>query len=147
MSEINIEEIMDQIRKEISEKGLDHELLRFEEVKNKDNSFLNISNAEPFDLMLFLGNANDMNCYYLFDVNREMDGGILSKLIKKTIRRIVRFYVQPLILDQMSFNTATVRTMNSVRNYILENEILKVKIQEMDERIVALENKSGVIKE
>lgn len=147
MSEINIEEIMNQIRREISEKGLDHELLRFEEVKNEDNSFLNISNAEPFDLMLFLGNANDMNCYYLFDVNREMDGGILSKLIKKTIRRIVRFYVQPLILDQMSFNTATVRTMNSVRNYILENETLKVKIQEMDERIVALENKSGVIKE
>ncbi len=147
MSEINVEEIMEQIRQEIKEKGLEYEILRFEELYADNKNTLLGEHAEPFDLMILLGNVSDMNYYYLYSVNRDVGGNTISRLIKKSIRKLVRFYVQPLILDQMNFNTAAVRAMNSLRNYIVENEGMQIRLNEMAEKIEHLENKLGKIQE
>lgn len=143
MSEINIEEIMEQIRKESNEKGLDHEILSFESFLNENMcSFPGLDlDCEQFDLMMFLANLNDMNTRYLFDLNRPFEGNFISRTVKRIIRKMTRFYVQPLVIDQMYFNTYTVQTINSIRGFILQYEKEKILVNGLNSRINELEEK------
>ena len=139
---INVEEIMNKIRKKIKERGY----IKDERISNfnfKPESEEDRSIQKDFEAL-----------YYLWNINLEKE--IISKnkvfiFIKKIIRKLSRWYVKPIMEDQITFNSNIVRTINYLRSTfeidkkkILENtknisQILK-KIETLENKLVNLEN-------
>ena len=139
MAEVNIEKIMQEIRGEIKDKGINQEILEFDEFAEFDSGYRIDETSGKFDLLFFYGSMNKANAHYLYEFNRPIYGNPISVLIKKTIRKITRFYVQPLAIDQMQFNTYNIQALNCIRDYIIEQEKNKVLIDEMSKKIESLE--------
>jgi len=64
---------------------------------------------------------------------------------KKVIRKIVYFFVEPIVLEQDGFNASIVRLMNQMNCYVDEtkkqNEILMKQVEELTEKIKRFEQK------
>ena len=119
MNEINVEEIMQQIRAEIKEKGYKEEDLSFEDV-NVPVIEQNISET-PDDnaLRIALDNANKN---VRVDYYRPLEGNGLKKALKKFMRKLVKPVVYHLCVNQESFNTGSVQTLNQMYLYIQMQE-------------------------
>jgi methionine biosynthesis protein metW len=122
---INVEEIMQMIRKRIEERGYTEE----ETIKNFDFS----PNEQEND---FEYEFNQM--HILTDINLEknipLTPGIFSKLklfLKKLVRKLVRPYVKPILEEQVNLNTHIVRVVDSLvkKNRELEQKLNTIQIE------------------
>ena len=70
----------------------------------------------------------------------------LKVLVKKTIRKVIKWYVDLIMNQQIEFNAHIVRTINEeqeilnilvTKNVTLENQIekLQLKVQELEKRV------------
>lgn len=144
MQEINIEEIMNEIRADIAAKGYTRDTLSFDDVVLDDDCMkCNQFDKIEFSQELYVLNHNwEVKAYRQFENNR----GIVGKLrnfFKKIIRKTVKFYIEPIVTDQNRYNASTTRSMNLLECYINEQnvEILELgnQIQEMESRMSKLE--------
>ena len=132
---VDVEKIMQEIRDEIKQKGLDKELLSFEPVRSK-----NISETyDCFDYEGFLDNVDKINRTCLLQPNKPITGNPIAVLVKKTIRKLTRFYIAPIVCDQSEFNVSVTRATNAIRYYIDECRKDKEQIEELLSRVEALE--------
>ncbi len=131
MQEIDIEKIMEEIRQDIRERGLEDDILPFEAVTGKPWG----GASEVYDEERFEKEVNDLNQSYQITAWRPLEGGITG-FIKKIIRKLTKFYVEPITADQTEFNAHTVRAMNELLSYVklqdakmdaLQEEIRKLK--------------------
>lgn len=135
MESINIEKIMEEIRAEIKEKGWANEILSFNDI-NVDKNNLSAINFNSYDFkddVEMINQAWDVQAYRILRGNR----GIISKisvLLKKVIRKLTKFYVEPIVEDQSDFNALTVKLFNLLSCYIDEQqkkeEEIKILIDE-----------------
>ena len=113
---INVEEIMNMIRKNIKEKGYkEHESI---------NNFNFISENKGVNEI----REDFESLHYLWNINLEREIKSKNKLfafIKKIIRKLSRWYIKPIIEDQIIFNSIVVRT----------NSYLKSKLKETKEQL------------
>ena len=113
---INVEEIMNMIRKNIKEKGYkEHESI---------NNFNFISENKGVNEI----QEDFESLHYLWNINLEREIKSKNKLfafIKKIIRKLSRWYIKPIIEDQIIFNSIVVRT----------NSYLKSKLKETKEQL------------
>ena len=114
MSEqINVESIMKEIKKEIEVKGYTNDLLSFDDV------------------------IVDVGSNHEWEVNpyRPLQGGKVTVFFKKAIRKLVYFFVEPIVMAQDGFNASIVRLMNQMNCYIEEKDKeiaeLKKEIEEL----------------
>ena len=131
---INVEEIMNKIRQNIKDKGY----LEEEKINNFDFT-PKISEEDNFRYDLDVLNQ-------VWNINLERE--ILSKnklfsFLKKVIRKLTRWYIVPMLQDQITFNSYAVRAINNLNklNKQLNNkneEIIKL-LNEKDVRIKKLE--------
>ncbi len=134
---VDIEKIMQEIREEIKEKGLDKELPAFESGAPIRCGAV----YECFDEDYFYENVEQMNQTCLIQPDRPIAGNPIAVLIKKTIRKLTRFYIAPAFCDQSQFNVAAVKAMNSLRYYIDEDRKSKARIDELAKRVEELEKR------
>lgn len=138
---INIESIMQEIRAEIREKGYTNELLSFSDIV-VDTSLMN---ATKFDKVLFNEEIYTINHGWNIQAYRVISGSKPMVFFKKVIRKLVYFFVEPIVLEQDSFNASVVKLMNQVNCYIdktkQENEELKNQVQELSNKLKELEQK------
>ena len=144
MQEINIEDIMKEIRSDIAAKGYTRDALSFDDVVLDDDcmKYDHFDKIE-FSQELYVLNHNwDVKAYRQFENN----GGIAGKFknfFKKSIRKMVKFYVEPIVTDQNRYNASTIRSLNLLECYINEQTVeivgLKNQIQELDRKISKLE--------
>lgn len=132
---VDIEKIMQEIREEIKKKGLDKEVLCFESGTPKQSGNI----YDCFDYDFFVDNIERMNRACLLQPNKPITGNPISVLIKKTIRKLTRFYVVPIVTDQSEFNVYMTKVTNSLRYYIQEERKGKQSIEELLKRVEALE--------
>lgn len=132
---VDIEKIMQEIRAEIKEKGLDKEILAFETDRSKQSSHV----YDCFDFDFFVNSIERMNRTCLMQPNKPVEGNPIAVLIKKIIRKLTRFYIAPIVCDQSEFNICATKAANSVRYYIQEEMRDKQRIDELQNRIEALE--------
>lgn len=132
---VDVEKIMQEIRDEIKQKGLDKELLSFEPVRSKNVS----ETYDCFDYDCFLENVDRINRTCLLQPNKPIVGNPLIVLVKKTIRKFMRFYIAPIVCDQSEFNVHVTRATNSIRYYIDECRKDKEQIEALLARVEALE--------
>ena len=144
MQEINIEEIMNEIRADIAAKGYSRNTLSFDDIMLDDDCMkCNQFDKMEFSQELYVLNHNwEIMAYRQFGDN----GGIWGRLrtfFKKVIRKTVKFYVEPIVEDQNRYNASTTRSMNLLECYINEQNVeileLRNQIQEMESRISKLE--------
>jgi len=124
---INIEEIMDEIRREIREKGYTDDILSFENIENGEASDYQYSEAEFRSLLLEINEKNNILWY------RDLEGGSLARLLKKVVRKLTSFLGVPIVLEQSYFNSMVARTFDQLAGYIkTQEEELEKSRQEMN---------------
>lgn len=132
--EINIESVMDEIRAEIKEKGYKSDMLSFSEVV----SITPVSTATPSleDLHGAIVYLNDS--YYILE-SIPVTGNIFVRFIKKILRKLLRFYVKPIVMSQNDFNALCVRAFNDLNAYV--EEASKTNMSEIENKLNVLELK------
>ena len=139
---INVEEIMANIRQNIKDKGYVEE----EKINNFDfTPKINEEDNFRYDL-------DTLNRVWNVNLEREiLSRNKLFSFVKKVIRKLTRWYVVPMMQDQITFNSYAVRVINSLhkqldnRNEEIKrmlndkNEEIKRMLNEKDERIKKLE--------
>lgn len=110
---INIEKIMQDIRQEIKDKGLTSDMLSFEDVPYQKPgdavSGCTMDSEEIRNAMVYL------NGHYNIQPYKPLGGNALFVFVKKVIRKLTKFYVEPIVFDQNDFNANVVRVLNAVQ--------------------------------
>jgi len=137
MSEnINVDEIVNQIRSEIKEKGLEASMLSFEDVPFDKE----VSHTEShFELSSLVQSADYMNARNQIDPYKEISGNPISVFIKKIIRKLVKFYIMPIMTEQNALNYHCANAVNQVSCYVQENS--QIDIVSLASRVDELELK------
>ncbi len=115
MQTINTEEIMNQIRAEIKAKGLDSSMLSFEEIPFAPEVSRADSQFQPESLRQsaeYLSIRNQIEPY------KPIEGNFLVVFIKKVIRKLVKFYIMPIMTEQNALNLHTANAVQQMQNYI-----------------------------
>lgn len=109
MQEINVEQIMEEIRAEIKAKGYKASDLNFEDewditsISKQKNETLNRLN----DLLAQIESTKELHYY------SEIKGFFIKRFIKRFTRKMVKFLIFPIVEEQNRFN-------NNVYNYCKE---------------------------
>ena len=132
---INIEEIMAKIRQNIKDKGYVEE----EKINNFDFT-PKISEEDNFKYDL-----NVLNQVWNINLEREiLSRNNLFSFVKKVIRKVMRWYIVPMMQDQITFNSYAVRVINSLYKQLNnKNEEIKRLLNEKDEEIKRLLNEKN----
>lgn len=158
-NKINIEEIMAQIKAEIAEKGLTPDMLSFEDVPYKKPvqaaADPGASLADAADAFAYV------NSHHYVQPYKPLPGNPLAVFIKKVIRKLTKFYVEPVVFEQNSFNAATVNILNVMKNsaetaeknsdasaeLMSRLETLELAQKELRSRIDSLERENAALRE
>ncbi|MBQ1340253.1 MAG: hypothetical protein IIY35_06490 [Ruminococcus sp.] len=150
---INIEEIMSQIKREIKEKNLTADMLSFEDVPyEKPTDMSSGSSLEDCDSALTY-----MNTHYYIQPYKELQGNPLKVFFKKVIRKLTKFYVEPVVFEQNDFNANTTKALNSLRSAVNTGsessdmndrlQVLELAQKELTKRIDSLERENAALRE
>lgn len=139
--DINIEKIMEEIREDIKAKGYTNDMLSFDEVvtiKGTEGDF----NRQEYDTAL-----NYLNHSYHVPSLRPLGGNPLFVFVKKVIRKLTKFYVEPIVASQNEYNAFNVRVLNGLSKRVMSEdadtipEMLKrIEMLEMQVKTLASEN-------
>lgn len=133
--EVNVENIMEEIRNKIKEEGLDASKLSFEDISPQSEDLgTDISNYNKDEL---ISSCTYMNHHYEISVWHPLNSvrpfiGALITFGKKVMRKLIRFFIQPIVEDQNHFNMHATRSMNQIRNYLIQKDNI---IEESDKLI------------
>lgn len=136
MQEIDVEKIMEGIRREIKEKGYKAQDLRFADIplEREGTAGMHYSREEAEKALDYLTFHSNNPIFF------PLSGNPVKIFIQKVIRRVFFFVINPAFQFQNKFNSTTVRFMKQSLNYMEENEELKNQIQSMQEQIDTLKS-------
>jgi hypothetical protein len=147
MEQIDVEEIMQEIRTQIKERGYTKNDLRFADVNPNSVTYLEEID-EYFELTNFGQTVEKMNGSRKVQCWRPLAGNKIAVFIKKIIRKLTKFYVEPIIRDQNQFNFYTTSAMSQLYAKIEDEQAVKMEemqrqIETLEQRIRQLEEKCG----
>jgi|GEM_PF-2008866 len=129
MTKINIEEIMEEIRQEIRDKGISGDLLDFSDPS------LGGFTVPLFNPQEMLMDLQAVHGNYYVDPVRPLGDGLKGK-IKKALRKSVLFYIKPMVEDQNLYNINVLDTLKQMYAYVCAQETYKKRMDRMLERIL-----------
>ena len=155
-SEINIEAIMKEIRQEIADKHLTNEMLSFEDVPydapgDKVTGY-GLDSEEARKALVYV------NGHYSVQPYKPLGGNALAVFVKKVIRRLTKFYVEPVVFDQNEFNANADRLFNAVEETAKQHdataaselahriEVLELNQKHLATKIEALEEENASLR-
>lgn len=143
MENINIEDIMAQIRQEIAEKGYKDDEIKF-------NDIILSSVATPYNMQAYkeelekMAESRMVLSYRDVASDRPVIGPIVT-FFKKIARRIVAFYIEPIVDDQNKFNEQATTLFAQALNKFAEDEEkiseLEKELYDCKKRCMALEER------
>ena len=119
---INIEEIMADIKREIKEQGLTGDMLSFEDVPYKKTPQAGGSVKEALDFL---------NSNYNVQPYKELKGNPLKVFFKKVIRKLTKFYVEPITEEQNGINSGIVTALNGLSENTSDDMANRVETLEL----------------
>lgn len=135
LDNINIEDIMCQIRTKIKEKGIVDEEIEFNDISVEADMLS--------ENLKMVNNICSISYYKNITSHRKVLGKVIV-FIKKVIRKSIGWYINPVIDQQNEFNSFVTRTLNSMNDKF---KVMDEKIKRIDEEgsitfdYVAFENK------
>lgn len=140
MENIDVEAIMAEIKEEIDKRPYKEKILSFEDVGEFSDLDGDILTGYSFEELT--RQVDNINAQYMVQEYRIFPShGVLNKIkniVKKLIRKPIRFYVNPIVHDQDEFNASVVKSINQIKFYISENEQLKQQVEELTREIEKL---------
>lgn len=133
---IDIEEIMREIREDIRIKGYQNDLLSFDDVIIDTSAI----NTVKFDKVQFNEDLFTANHEWEVQAYRPLHGSRIVVFFKKVIRKLTYFFIEPIVLAQDGFNASIVRMMNQMNCYIDERD---KEIEDLKEEIKQLKSRLG----
>ena len=138
---INIEQIMADIKKEIKEKGLTADMLSFEDVPYKKTA-QGGSPAEAVDYV---------SSHYYVQPYQEFTGNPVKVFFKKALRKVMRFYVDPIVMEQNDFNANTAIAIKAIsedksKDMCNRVETLEIVNKELLKRLEKLESENAELR-
>ncbi len=133
---VNIEEIMNDIRAEIKEKGYTADgILSFNEIATVSTNRV----ENNFSVNDYNGVVSYLNTAYAVPVSMPLPGNPIIVFIKKIIRKFTRVTIRPVTEHQTEYNAYTARAFGMISTYIEENS--GVTATQLSERLNMLELK------
>jgi len=127
---IDITSIISKIRTNIKKKGFTTEDLSF--MDNFDEKFLSLV---PKNNVIYVKEQLDiLRNSWEIQPNKMLIGNILVVFFKKIIRRLIKFYIMPIVNEQNVFN-------RSILNILEKNFELKFKIEDLCDRVEQIKRK------
>lgn len=127
MKEINVMQIMEEIREDIKKKGLSDDLLSFSEVVvtpiQADTSSMNVD-IDIIGQLEVASRSRELHFY------REYPGNRIETFFKRLIRKIIKPIVLPLCEEQILYNVSSVEVMKGLYTYMQKQEAEKVALVE-----------------
>lgn len=117
MEKIDVEKIMEEIREDIRIKGYTNDMLSFNDVIIEPQIGVNTG----FDKVKFNEELYELNNYWNIASNHVITGNKIVLLIKRIIRKCIRFHINPIIEEQNRFNAVVVRSINLLDQYISQH--------------------------
>lgn len=146
-----IEDIMREIRQEIKDKNLTSDMLSFEDIPYKKALDVSSGDSGETDSSLMY-----LNSHFNVQPYKELTGNAFVVFIKKVIRKLTKFYVEPVVFEQNQFNANTVKVINSFSNsksntdiqeLLRKIEILELSQKNLIKRIESLDAEIKFLKE
>ena len=127
---INVEEIMAKIRQNIKDKGYIEE--------EKINNFDFTPQISEEDNLRY--DLDTLNRVWNINLEREiLSRNKLFSFVKKVIRKLTRWYITPMMQDQITFNSYAVRSINNLNKQMeKQNERLEKLLDKKAEEIKVL---------
>lgn len=139
-NEINIEEIMEEIRQNIKDRGYDKEPLSFEDVQVSSPA---IAAGDGYNASRLMYELDYMNHNWNNNFQVPVTGrNFLVVFVKKAIRKFTRFIVFPIVNFQNSYNGSNVRCLNQIKEYMAEIDVYKQRIEQLEKEIEHIKNNS-----
>lgn len=149
---INVDEIMAQIRAEIKEKGLDPSMLSFDDVPfDKETSAADVD----YTPALLQQSADYLGARSQLEPYKQLTGNPIAVFFKKIIRKLVKFYIMPLVTEQNAVNYHTANAVRQLNSYVKGGsgmddiasrlEMLELKQAEDKKEIDALRRKVAAL--
>ena len=139
----DIDQIIQTIRQEIKEKNLDHVVLDFEEIPFQQE--IRPTDSNPFQIdslqqsMEYLSIRSQIDPY-----KQPIEGNFLVKFVKKILRKLMKFYMMPIITEQNALNLHTANAVRQTNQYILSRtESDQINLAEFFSRMDTLELKQS----
>lgn len=138
-NEINVEQIMAEIRNNIQERGYEQLPVEFEEIAI-DKPAMQLGTA--FDAEDFKQEVEYLNYNWNNPFQVPVSGGKrLAVFVKKMISKCTRFIVFPIVNYQNAYNASNARCMIQIKEYMAELDVYKAKVDALEKELQALKGK------
>jgi O-antigen chain-terminating methyltransferase len=125
---VNVKEIMKQIRENINKREYPNDLtITLNEINNEQA--INISLLEEYQLVL--NRTWNNSAVTPIISNRKIVGGLIV-FVKKVIRKVLGWYINPIVERQTEFNANVVKTYNELISQIKNMELQKMNFTIID---------------
>jgi len=126
--QVNVEEIMAEIRKEIEEKGYRSDAILFSDI--------------PFCAGRFEENIGYLHDNFSVAAYRPLGSGgklgALNTIRKKILRKLIKFYVEPVVEDQNENNKLMIACLNDL---YFDMETMRKKVNALEDELKELKKK------
>jgi hypothetical protein len=129
MNNVEVKSILCEIRRKIKEGGYVNSTLSFKD--NFEEVFLSLvpKNNDVIDIEEQLDILRNS---WEIQPNKPLIGNKLIVFIKRIIRKLTRFFMQPIVKEQNAFNYSVFRVL-------VKNQEMKIEIENLYDRIIRLE--------
>lgn len=150
MQNIDVEKIMEEIRENIKKRGYTADMLSFNDVKAQmpDNS----GGVTTFNVHELRTQVQDTNLHCGLQYYVMIPKGGVKSFVKRSIRKLLRFLILPIVDEQNIFNSCAARSFNQLEAYVQEQqeihdqdvktiELLEEKIENLTKRCEDMEKR------
>jgi len=150
MNEINIEKIMDEIRAQIPEQEEGWAELRFEDVP-VENGTEGLGGA--FDKRELDRGVMALSACTEVEFFRPVPGGSVKSFVKRVLRKLIRFCIEPICQDISRFHRASASALRELRRFVTatgaahrrqeeELALLRAEVETLRARVEELERRA-----
>lgn len=139
-TDINIEEIMEEIRQNIKERGYDKEPLSFDEIRNAGA----VSAEEAFHIDVLAQETEYLKCNWNNALQPPLAArNKLLRYIKTFIFRAIKPILFPIVNYQNAYNMSNARCMNQLKEYVFQLEQYKEQIELLQQQVQELKERAA----
>ena len=132
---IDVEKIMEEIRQEIREKGYDASMLSFQDVEGQEE--LPLGQEEKFRLEELERRVQESSLHAEVPWYYPAEGSLPVRLVKKVIRKLIRFAYVPIVESQNRENQMLAQSLRQVLAYVKEQQ---ERVEILEKRLEAVED-------
>ncbi len=134
---IDVDNIMSEIRKDIEDKGIQEPAVSFDDISVDMGAAKVLPNK--FNQNALYRGLTELAHNWRIESYRDLTGSKYAVLAKKVLRKGMYFFVNPLVDDQNRNNALFVKSLGQIacfiRNQLDENRKLKARVKELEDKL------------